>query len=325
MIDREIHLRDHDLYRQVFGLTAQIPPGRVSTYGAIARALGDQAASRTVGQALSADIARPFTVPCHRVVYSDGRTGWYTGMGKGEERKQELLRSEGVPVADGKVLEFDRLRFEDFKSERILERLAEGQREVAALVEKEGDLTALGRIAGLDVSYDGDRAIAAMVVVDRAGKVLEERTSECQVNFPYVPSYLGFREMRPYSSLVERGRKDTLYLLDGHGRAHPRRAGVASQFGVVHDVASAGVAKTVLTGVMEGDSLYLNGEEVGRLVKRPSARTYFVSIGHKVGLDPVCHLIASLPQDPMILAHRLCTRVRKEGSRWRNISARRIA
>lgn len=313
MIDRDIHLRDHDLSRLVFELTAQIPSGRVSTYGAIARALGDQAASRAVGRVLSADLVRPFTVPCHRVVYSNGRTGWYTGMGKGEKRKQELLRSEGVPIADGKVLDFDRLRFEDFKSERILERLAESQREIAAQVEKEGDISVLDRIAGLDVSYDGDKAIAAMVVVDRAGKVLEERTSECQVKFPYVPGYLGFREMRPFSSLLERGRKDTLYLLDGHGSAHPRRAGIASQFGVFHDVASAGVAKTVLTGVMKGNCLYLDGEEVGRLVKSPSGRTYFVSIGHRVCLGHVCQLISSLPQDPMMLAHRLCGRVRREG------------
>jgi deoxyribonuclease V len=311
MIDRELHLRDIDLYRQVFELTVQIPLGRVSTYGAMARALGDVVASRAVGRILSADLARPFPVPCHRVVYSDGRTGWYTGLGKGEERKQELLRAEGVPIADGKVLDFERVRFEDFCGDRILKRLAEGQREVAALVDKEGDALAFERITGMDVSYDGDHAFAAMVTVNREGEILEERTSECLINFPYVPGYLGFREMRPYSSLMQPGRKDTLFLLDGHGRAHPRRAGIASQFGVVHDVASAGVAKTVLTGVMKGNSLFLDGEEVGRLVKRASGRTYFVSIGHKVGLDAICRLVGSLPQDPMLLAHRLSNKARQ--------------
>ncbi|MCG7845151.1 MAG: endonuclease V [Methanomassiliicoccales archaeon] len=312
MMDRGLHLLDHDLYRQVFELTAQIPMGRVSTYGAIAKALGDQAASRAVGQALSADVVRPFNVPCHRVVYSDGRTGWYTGMGKGEERKQELLRSEGVPIAEGKVMDFDNVRFEDFQGEVVLETLAAAQMDIASMVETKGNAMAFERIAGLDVSYDQNRAFAAMVVVDRKGEIMEERTSECQVNFPYVPGYLGFREMRPYSALKDDWRKDTLYLIDGHGRAHPRKAGIASQFGVVHDVASGGVAKTVLTGAMKGSSLFLTGEEMGRLVKRSTGRTYLVSVGHKVSLDSLCSLAASLPKDPMKLAHQLCNRVRRE-------------
>ncbi len=66
MIDREFHLKDHDLYLEAFKLAAQIPPGKVSTYGAIARALGDISASRAVGQIMSADRERPFKVPCHR-------------------------------------------------------------------------------------------------------------------------------------------------------------------------------------------------------------------------------------------------------------------
>ena len=60
MIDREFHLKDHDLYLEAFKLAAQIPPGKVSTYGAIARALGDISASRAVGQIMSADRERPF-------------------------------------------------------------------------------------------------------------------------------------------------------------------------------------------------------------------------------------------------------------------------
>lgn len=314
MIDRAFHLKDHDLYLEAFKLAAQIPPGRVSTYGAIARALGDVSASRTVGQIMSADRERPFRVPCHRVIYSDGRTGWYTGMGQGAERKREMLRSEGVDIRDDRVVELSKVLFTDFHGDGLLSRMAEAQLDIARSVSQEGDARRFERLAALDVSYHGDEAFAAMVVVDQEGKVLDERTARCSVNFPYVPGYLGFREMRPYAAVMGEPRGDTLYLIDGHGRAHPRRAGVACQFGVVHDVAAAGAAKTVLTGAMKGDSLMLDGEEAGRLVRTCEGRTYFASVGHKVSLDSVCCAISSLPADPMAMAHRLATKGRRSAS-----------
>lgn len=311
MIDRQFHLQDHDLYLEAFKLAAQIPPGKVSTYGAIARALGDVSASRTVGQIMSADRERPFKVPCHRVIYSDGRTGWYTGMGQGAEKKREMLRSEGVAILNDRVKDLEGSVFTDFSGDPPLVRMAEAQRDVASHVSQKGDAMRFERLAALDVSYRGDEAFAAMVAVDRKGRVLEERTARCAVNFPYVPGYLGFREMRPYTAAMSEPRKDTLYLIDGHGRAHPRRAGVACQFGVVHDVAAAGVAKTILTGVMKGGSLMLNGEEAGRLVRTNDGRTYFASVGHQANLDSVCRTVTSLPVDPMALAHRLATKFRR--------------
>lgn len=311
MIDREFHLKDHDLYLEAFKLAAQIPRGKVSTYGAIAKALGDVSASRTVGQIMSADRERPFPVPCHRVIYSDGRTGWYTGSGRGAERKREMLRSEGVEILDGRIKDPGSAVFTDFSGDPLLRRMAEAQREIASSVSQEGDARKFERLAALDVSYRGDQAFAAMVVVDRDGKVVGERTASCVVNFPYVPGYLGFREMRPYTSVMGEPGEDTLYLIDGHGRAHPRRAGVACQFGVVHQVAAAGVAKTILAGAMKGDSLILDGEEAGRLVRTCDRRTYFASVGHKASLDSVCRVLASLPADPMALAHNLATKERR--------------
>lgn len=311
MIDRDFHLKDHDLYLMAFKLAAQIPRGKVSTYGAIARALGDVSASRTVGQIMSADRERPFQVPCHRVIYSDGRTGWYTGSGQGAERKKEILRAEGVEISDDRVKDLRSAVFTDFSGDPLLRRMADSQREIASSVTQEGDAGKFERLAALDVSYRGDQAFAAMVVVDQDGKVVGERTARCEVNFPYVPGYLGFREMRPYTSVMGEPRKDTLYLLDGHGRAHPRRAGVACQFGVVHQVAAAGVAKTILAGAMKGDSLILDGEEAGRLVRTCDGRTYFASVGHKVSLDSIYRVLSSLPADPMAMAHRLANKERR--------------
>ena len=77
-----------DLWKETYDLVAQVPIGRVTTYGAVAKGLGDIVASRFVGLAMSRndDIVR---VPCRRVVQSDGGIGGYTGGGP--EKKIELV------------------------------------------------------------------------------------------------------------------------------------------------------------------------------------------------------------------------------------------
>ncbi|MFM9107528.1 MAG: MGMT family protein [Chloroflexota bacterium] len=87
--------------RAVEGIVAAIPRGRVTTYGAIARALGSPRAARIVGGALAR--TRDDALPCHRVVDRDGRLsgGWAFGH---PEVMRALLRDEGVPfVAEDRV------------------------------------------------------------------------------------------------------------------------------------------------------------------------------------------------------------------------------
>lgn len=99
--------------RQVYRLTSQIPKRRVSTYGAIARALGRPAASRAVGRILHVN-PTPIRVPCHRVVHADGRLGGYGGSG-GTSKKVELLNKEGVLLLEGRVKDFQKKYFDGFK------------------------------------------------------------------------------------------------------------------------------------------------------------------------------------------------------------------
>jgi methylated-DNA-[protein]-cysteine S-methyltransferase len=85
---------------RVYGLLGEIPRGKVTTYGELARALGC-GSPRAVGQALRANPFAP-GVPCHRVVRSDGALGGYQGEEKGAalRRKESLLREEGVTFLD---------------------------------------------------------------------------------------------------------------------------------------------------------------------------------------------------------------------------------
>jgi methylated-DNA-[protein]-cysteine S-methyltransferase len=78
--------------RLVLGATSSIPAGAVSTYGDIARSIGQPGASRAVGQALGRNPV-PIVIPCHRVLAGGGGMGGYTG---GLEIKKRLLAIEGV-------------------------------------------------------------------------------------------------------------------------------------------------------------------------------------------------------------------------------------
>ncbi len=106
-------MRPKNFSDSVYAMTSMIPLGKVSTYGAIARAIGLPGAARAVGQALGAN-PNPIVVPCHRVVRSDGALGGYSG-GEGPRTKAKLLAREGVQVATGKV-NLGRFLFSDFHS-----------------------------------------------------------------------------------------------------------------------------------------------------------------------------------------------------------------
>lgn len=96
-----------DFFERVYAVTRLIPPGRVTTYGAIAAFLGSPQAARTVGWAMNASHISPGFVPAHRVV---NRTGMLTGKHhfRHPSLMQELLESEGIPVADDQILDFKR-------------------------------------------------------------------------------------------------------------------------------------------------------------------------------------------------------------------------
>jgi methylated-DNA-[protein]-cysteine S-methyltransferase len=104
-------LRTKSFSDSVYAVTSMIPMGKVSTYGAIAKAIGFPGAAQAVGQALGAN-RNPIVVPCHRVVRSDGVLGGYSG-GEGPVTKAKLLGREGVKVSAGKV-NLSKYLFSDF-------------------------------------------------------------------------------------------------------------------------------------------------------------------------------------------------------------------
>jgi tRNA (guanine-N7-)-methyltransferase len=99
---------DDDFYKRVYLLVRQVPAGRVTTYGAIARFLGSPQSARMVGWAMNNSHTREEYVPAHRVV---NRTGQLTGKHHfgGPRVMQELLESEGIRIVDDQIIDFSRL------------------------------------------------------------------------------------------------------------------------------------------------------------------------------------------------------------------------
>lgn len=94
-----------DFSDKVFEQVRRIPRGKVSTYGQIARLIGSPRSARYVGWALRGN-SEPVKVPCHRVVFKDGRLAEGYAFG-GEETQRALLEEEGVAFIDESHVDMD--------------------------------------------------------------------------------------------------------------------------------------------------------------------------------------------------------------------------
>jgi len=84
---------------RVYHILRRVPRGKVTTYAALARVAGRPRAARAIGNAMNRNPYAP-TVPCHRVVRSDGMVG---GFARGTRAKARLLLREGVAVERGRI------------------------------------------------------------------------------------------------------------------------------------------------------------------------------------------------------------------------------
>lgn len=85
--------------QRVYEVVKEIPRGSILSYGEVARKIGYPKAYRAVGNALNKNPDSK-TIPCHRVVKSNGKIGGFKG---GTKKKIILLKKEGLIIANGKV------------------------------------------------------------------------------------------------------------------------------------------------------------------------------------------------------------------------------
>ncbi len=101
-------MKDKDFFEKVYEVVLQIPYGRVTTYGAIARFLGTGRSALAVGWALNQSFRSGKFIPAHRVTNRQGMlTGkHYFGF---EDTMKQLLENEGIEIVKDKVLRFSEL------------------------------------------------------------------------------------------------------------------------------------------------------------------------------------------------------------------------
>ncbi len=176
-------------------------------------------------------------------------------------------------------------------------------------------------VGGVDMSVDRIHGLgrAAVVVLSFPQlELVEVRTAEGALTWPYVPGFLSFREMPLILAAFETvGTAPDIVLVDGQGIAHPRRLGIASHLGLFLDLPTVGCAKSLLCGTHpelgneRGDTANIvhQGETVGIAVRtRRGVKPVYVSVGHKCGfadaVESVLHCTSRyrLPE-PTRLAH----------------------
>ncbi|MEF8880131.1 MAG: endonuclease V [Candidatus Thermoplasmatota archaeon] len=301
-----------NLFKYTYSLVRQIPEGMVSSYGAVAKALGDIRASRAVGRMMNQN-PHPDDMPCFKIVRSNGEIG---GFGLGVEDKIRRLEKDDIQVENGEVVDFEKVFFDDFKTSYPLKKLREKQLSLKRKLDLKDDFDDIETAAGLDVAYpknDFDKACAACVVMDFDSKdIIETKTFFTESFFPYIPTYLSYRELPLLKGVVkELDSLPSVFMLDGNGILHPFGFGLASHFGVEMELPSIGVAKSLLCGDIINDAVYVDDEKRGfaffssEKLKRP----VYISPGHKIALNSSLEVTKNFGfyrvPEPVRQAHRL--------------------
>ncbi|MGQ9478477.1 MAG: endonuclease V [Thermoproteota archaeon] len=172
----------------------------------------------------------------------------------------------------------------------------------------EGWLERIRRVAGVDVSYRDSLAVVGFSILDLLDNTVSRiSVSKAFTEFPYIPSLLCFREGPLILRVLRRFLDEyDLVIVNGHGIAHPRRCGLATYVGVMLNKPTIGVAKEPL-----GD---LNAEHNINDLNKYEDKFYY-SIGNMITLEEAYRIISSITKEgfklpiPLDIAHRFSVKM----------------
>ncbi len=210
-----------------------------------------------------------------------------------------------------------------------LEKLRKMQTILASKIVEKDIVENPEKICGIDLAYihkdNKEIGIACAVTCNRNGEILERCCRPVEITFPYIPTLLSLRELRPmivtYRALKLR---PDIVMIDGHGKAHPYRLGIASHFGVVMKIPTIGCAKSLLYGEIRNCREDIcdivdpeNGEIIGRAIRHYGKNVY-VSVGNLVTLDTACKIVKEMLKTrsqmplPILYAHNMCNEYKRK-------------
>jgi deoxyribonuclease V len=292
-------------------LLSQVPAGKVTTCGDLAVALGNKVAATWIGYSSLHHDHKP-NCTCHRIIRAGGMLGPFITT---SDEKIRCLRDEGVVIQDGRV-DWERFGFREFASDYPLEQLRQIQESIQHQILVQPDCRIPKLVGGVDVAYpNAEEGVAAYALVETAtGGLVWSTTIRRRVVFPYISTYLSFREIPILLDLLDEvrqaGRMADVLMVDGSGILHHRHAGIASHLGVVASIPTIGVTKKLLCGNVdiegmtpcESRPVVHEGRPIG-IALRPTAgsrRPIFISPGHRVDL-PFCEQLVR----QLLTGHRL--------------------
>ena len=92
-----------NLDKKIYKKLLEVPEGKITTYGELAKAVGIKNGQRAVGRIMNKN-PYPAIIPCHRVVKSDGKVGGYA---YGQQVKINMLSKEGIKIKEDKILDWE--------------------------------------------------------------------------------------------------------------------------------------------------------------------------------------------------------------------------
>jgi deoxyribonuclease V len=214
----------------------------------------------------------------------------------------------------------------------------EMQKDMAAAVDLFGNLKDIRLVVAVDTAYGKNAEVvyAVAVVVSYPDIVEVERSFQYDpVSFPYVPGLFFYREGPTIlKALAKLETKPGVIIVHGHGIAHPRCCGMASQIGMVLNKPTIGCARKLLAGThrpvgsVKGSCqpIMLRSKEVGVAYRsKENVKPIFISPGHQCTLEQARELVVTnlrgfrLPE-PLRLAHLFANKLRRRIENQRNQS-----
>ena len=176
------------------------------------------------------------------------------------------------------------------------------------------DIINLKLVAGVDLAYwkeknDNEQAVCCIVVIDYiTHEVVEKKYFSGEIDIPYLPGFLAFRELPLVLKTVELlETSPDIFIFDGNGYLHPRHMGIATHASFYLNKPTIGVAKTYFridqkTDYTEPENevgsytdIIIDGEVYGRALRtRKNVKPIFISIGNFISLNTACTLALKL-------------------------------
>lgn len=197
------------------------------------------------------------------------------------------------------------------------------QKELRHKVSLIDDFGEIKLVAGVDVSVPSGTSVgraAVVILTFPEFELIESRTSELPLPFPYIPGFLSFREVPVILPAIKalENIPDVL-IVDGQGIAHPRGLGIAAHLGLFLDLPTIGCAKSHLygkytePGIERGSTspmLSNSDERIGDVVRtRTGVSPVYISPGNRISFDSAVKIILDcspkyrLPE-PIRAAHK---------------------